>query len=83
MEVFAAQEALPQVVIVGGGFGGLSAAKELAGKRVRVTLVDRTNHHLFQWACSYLTFNRGARLIYGTFRPNKEPVAASTWPERS
>jgi NADH dehydrogenase len=48
MEVFAAQEALPQVVIVGGGFGGLSAAKELAGKRVRVTLVNRTNHHLFQ-----------------------------------
>lgn len=39
---------LPQVVIVGGGFGGLSAAKELAGKPLRVTLIDRTNHHLFQ-----------------------------------
>jgi NADH dehydrogenase len=38
----------PKVVIVGGGFGGLSAAKELAGKGVSVTLVDRTNHHLFQ-----------------------------------
>ena len=38
----------PQVVIVGGGFGGLTAAKELAGKGVRVTLIDRTNHHLFQ-----------------------------------
>jgi NADH dehydrogenase len=41
-------EALPKVVIVGGGFGGLYAAKELAEKNVRVTLVDRTNHHLFQ-----------------------------------
>ena len=38
----------PQVGIVGGGFGGLTAAKELAGKGVRVTLIDRTNHHLFQ-----------------------------------
>jgi NADH:ubiquinone reductase (H+-translocating) len=41
-------EALPKVVIVGGGFGGLYAAKELAEKNVQVTLVDRTNHHLFQ-----------------------------------
>src|SRR6202045_1769443 len=41
-------EALPKVVIVGGGFGGLYAAKELAEKNVHVTLVDRTNHHLFQ-----------------------------------
>src|ERR1700681_3077077 len=41
-------ETLPKVVIVGGGFGGLYAAKELAEKDVRVTLIDRTNHHLFQ-----------------------------------
>ncbi len=40
--------ALPRVVIVGGGFGGLNAAKNLAGEPVSVTLVDRTNHHLFQ-----------------------------------
>jgi len=33
---------------LGGGFGGLSAAKTLANKPVRVTLLDRTNHHLFQ-----------------------------------
>jgi NADH dehydrogenase len=39
---------LPHVVIVGGGFGGLNAAKALASAPVRVTLVDRTNHHLFQ-----------------------------------
>jgi NADH dehydrogenase len=38
----------PTVVILGGGFGGLSAAKTLANKPVSVTLLDRTNHHLFQ-----------------------------------
>ena len=40
--------ARPHVVIVGGGFGGLAAAKELNDAPVDVTLVDRTNHHLFQ-----------------------------------
>lgn len=39
---------LPHVVIVGGGFGGLSAAKRFRGQPVRVTLLDRRNHHLFQ-----------------------------------
>jgi NADH:ubiquinone reductase (H+-translocating) len=38
----------PHVVIVGGGFGGLSAARRLRRADVDVTLVDRTNHHLFQ-----------------------------------
>jgi NADH dehydrogenase len=38
----------PQVVIVGAGFGGLEAAKKLARKDVRVTVIDRTNYHLFQ-----------------------------------
>jgi NADH dehydrogenase len=38
----------PHVVIVGAGFGGLEAARALAGKPVRVTLVDRRNYHLFQ-----------------------------------
>src|SRR5258706_9316600 len=38
----------PKVVIVGGGFGGLAAARKLAGKPVDVTLVDRKNHHTFQ-----------------------------------
>ena len=41
-------ETLPHVVIVGGGFGGLSAARALAGAPVRITLVDRRNHHVFQ-----------------------------------
>lgn len=36
------------VVIIGGGFGGLWAAKALANKPVDVTLIDRKNHHVFQ-----------------------------------
>jgi NADH dehydrogenase len=38
----------PQVVIIGAGFGGLEAAKKLACKDVRLTIIDRTNYHLFQ-----------------------------------
>ena len=38
----------PHVVIVGGGFAGLKAARILAAARFRVTLVDRRNHHVFQ-----------------------------------
>ena len=41
-------ETLPEVVIVGGGFGGLYAARTLRGAPVHVTIVDRRNHHLFQ-----------------------------------
>src|SRR3954467_6387472 len=37
-----------RVVVVGGGFGGLTVTRELAGAPVDVTVVDRTNHHLFQ-----------------------------------
>ena len=39
---------VPHVVILGGGFAGLYAAKQLADAPVRVTVVDRRNHHLFQ-----------------------------------
>lgn len=38
----------PRVVIIGAGFGGLEAAKKLACKDVRLTIIDRTNYHLFQ-----------------------------------
>src|ERR1035438_9704118 len=38
----------PRVVIVGGGFGGLYAARKLSGAPVSVTLIDRRNFHLFQ-----------------------------------
>jgi NADH dehydrogenase len=40
--------AVPQVIVVGGGFGGLFAVKALKRLPVRVTLVDRHNHHVFQ-----------------------------------
>ncbi len=39
---------LPRVVIIGGGFGGLEATKIFKGEAVNVTLIDRSNHHLFQ-----------------------------------
>src|ERR1700691_6683087 len=39
---------VPHVVIIGGGFAGLNAARALARAPVRATLIDRRNHHLFQ-----------------------------------
>jgi NADH dehydrogenase len=38
----------PHIVIIGAGFGGLAAARALAGAQVDVTLIDKRNHHLFQ-----------------------------------
>src|SRR3984885_2267431 len=38
----------PKIVIVGGGFGGLAAAKALRNLPAKIILIDRTNHHLFQ-----------------------------------
>lgn len=38
----------PKIVIIGGGFGGLQAAKDLGGEDVEVTLIDKKNHHTFQ-----------------------------------
>src|SRR5438309_7367240 len=38
----------PHIVIIGGGFGGLDAARAFAGAPLRVTLLDRHNYHLFQ-----------------------------------
>ena len=42
------QTSLPHIVIVGGGFGGLYAAKSLKDAPVKVTLIDKRNFHLFQ-----------------------------------
>jgi NADH:ubiquinone reductase (H+-translocating) len=38
----------PRIVIIGAGFGGLSAAKQLAQAPFDVTIIDRHNYHLFQ-----------------------------------
>jgi NADH dehydrogenase len=43
-----AEQEIPRVVIVGGGFGGLEAAKKLACRNIHLTVIDRTNYHLFQ-----------------------------------
>lgn len=42
------QSQKPRIIIVGAGFGGLQAAKKLARKNVLITVIDRTNYHLFQ-----------------------------------
>src|SRR6202162_598595 len=42
------QAKVPRVVIIGAGFGGLEAAKKLACQDVQLTVIDRTNYHLFQ-----------------------------------
>src|SRR6476620_9526100 len=42
------QKQKPNIIIIGAGFGGLQAAKELGRKNVRVIVIDRTNYHLFQ-----------------------------------
>src|ERR1700693_4735886 len=48
MEPHVESRTTPRVVVLGCGFGGLFAARALAGAPVRITVVDRTNHHLFQ-----------------------------------
>ena len=48
MSISNMQSWLPRVVIVGAGFGGLQAAKTLAGAPLGVTVIDRRNYHLFQ-----------------------------------
>lgn len=42
------RDSLPHLVVIGGGFAGLWATRALASARIRITLVDRRNHHLFQ-----------------------------------
>ncbi len=69
-------ERVPVVVIVGAGFGGLAAAKALRSAPVRIVLIDRTNHHLFQpllyqVATSVLTPGQIAAPIRGILRTQR------------
>src|SRR5215470_17441385 len=68
--------AKPKIVIVGGGFAGLAAAKALRKTPAKVLLIDRTNHHLFQpllyqVATSVLTPSQIATPIRSIFRNQK------------
>lgn len=63
----------PRVVIIGAGFGGLNAAKELAGTGVEVLLIDRNNYHRFQpllyeVAMAGLESDEVAQNVRGLFR---------------
>jgi NADH dehydrogenase FAD-containing subunit len=74
-------EKIPVVVIVGGGFGGLAAARSLKSAPVRVILIDRTNHHLFQpllyqVATSVLAPGQIASPIRGILRGNSNTTVA-------
>jgi NADH:ubiquinone reductase (H+-translocating) len=69
----------PRIVIVGGGFGGLAAAKALRNTPAEVTLIDRTNHHLFQpllyqVATAVLTPSQIGTPIRGILRNQKNTV---------
>src|SRR5260370_3497813 len=65
-----------KIIIVGGGFGGLAAAKALRNTPVQILLIDRSNHHLFQpllyqVATSVLTPGQIASPIRGILRSQK------------
>ncbi len=69
----------PRVVIVGGGFGGLAAAKALRKAPVEVILIDRTNHHVFQpllyqVATSVLAPSQMSSPIRGILRKQKNTM---------
>src|SRR6266513_2015472 len=69
----------PRVVIVGGGFGGLAAAKALRKAPVQVILIDRTNHHVFQpllyqVATSVLAPSQMSSPIRGILRKQKNTM---------
>jgi NADH dehydrogenase len=68
--------AKPRIVIVGGGFGGLAAAKALKDTPAEIILIDRANHHLFQpllyqVATAVLTPSQIATPIRGILRKQK------------
>src|SRR5437763_1227830 len=69
-----------RVVIIGGGFGGMEAARKLKRADVDVTVVDRTNHHLFQpliyqMAAGALSAGQVAAPIRGMLKRQKNATA--------
>src|SRR5258707_6233423 len=69
----------PSIVIVGGGFGGLAAAKALRNTPAQIILIDRTNHHLFQpllyqVATSVLSPSQIGSPIRGILRNHKNTI---------
>jgi NADH:ubiquinone reductase (H+-translocating) len=72
-------DAVPRVVIVGGGLGGLAAAKALRKTNAEVILLDRSNYHLFQpllyqVATSVLTPGQIASPIRGILREQRNTM---------
>jgi NADH dehydrogenase len=70
----------PRIIIVGGGFGGLAAAKALKKTPAEVILIDRTNHHLFQpllyqVATAVLSPGQIATPIRSVLRKHKNTIA--------
>jgi NADH:ubiquinone reductase (H+-translocating) len=70
----------PKIVIVGAGFGGLAAAKALRNAPVQITLIDRSNHHVFQpllyqVATSMLSPGQIGSPIRAIFRKQKNTIA--------
>ena len=61
-------ERIPSIVIVGGGFGGLAAAKALRNTFARIVLIDRANHHCF----SRCSLRGGTREDSGTCAPRSD-----------
>ena len=51
---------LPHLLVIGGGFAGLWATRALARAPLRITLLDRANHHLFQ-PCTSLRYRTNVR----------------------
>lgn len=75
--VAAVPPGLHRIVIIGAGFGGLAAARALTGASIHITLIDRTNHNLFQpllyqVATAALSSNDIALPIRSVFRSRRE-----------
>jgi NADH dehydrogenase len=64
----------PRVVIVGGGFAGIHAAKSLSHLQVDVTVVDRRNHHTFQPLLYQVALAVLSPACFAGAQPHRSPV---------